>query len=167
MGTYKHLTDAELKDLLVIECGSYERTIAVAKIVTELKSREIHKLMKQEEMNKLEKLIRELIEKGFFFSGVRVLETGELAYELQGFYKSGDIKLFERNGSLFAMARYDELTELSENEPFDSLISLNYQWWQSSKDRWGGWKNPEEKWLKYFLEKGLVKESTQTTKTYE
>ena len=117
-------------------------------------------------MNKLEKLIRELLEKGFYFSGVCLLKTGELAYELQGFYKSGDVKLFQKDGSIFALTRYDELTELSE-EPFHSLISLNYNWWQRSKNRWNGWENPEEKWLKYFLEQGLVKENIQIVKTYE
>ena len=109
-------------------------------------------------MNKIEKLIRELLEKEFVLSGVSLLKTGELAYELQGFYKSGDVKLFEREDFIYALARYEELTQLSESNPFDSLVELNYEWWQKSKSRWVGWETPEEKWLVYFLEKGLVKE---------
>ena len=121
-------------------------------------------------MNKLEKLIIELLEKEFYFSGVCLLktdETCEIGYALQGFYKSNDVKLFEKDGSIFALARYDELTKLSDEEPFYSLINLNYEWWQRSKNRWDGWENPEEKWLKYFLEQGLVKENIQILKTYE
>jgi len=80
-----------------------------------------------------------------------------LAYEVSGFYKSGTIRIYEDEETLYAVARYDELTELDE-EPFDSLVSLNYSWWQRSKERHDGWKNPDSKWLPYFLEKGLVKE---------
>lgn len=118
-------------------------------------------------MNKLEKLIRELLEKGFCFSGVYLLETGEIAYELQGFYKSGTIKLYQDDNYIYALARYNEITELSATNPFDSLVDLNYEWWQKSKNKWSGWEKPEQIWTKYLLEKGLIKEEKHTITTYE
>ena len=87
-----------------------------------------------------------------------MLETGELAYELTGFYKSSGIKLYEDSNFIYALARYNEVTTLSEENPFESLIYLNYTWWKNSKNRGGEWSNPEEKWLPYMLEYGWIKE---------
>jgi hypothetical protein len=105
-------------------------------------------------MNRLEKLIRELLEKGFIFNGVSLLETGELAYELTGFYKSSGIKLYEDSTYIYALARYGEITILNDGEnPFDALVYLNYEWWNKSKNKFEGWVNPEEKWLPFLIEK--------------
>lgn len=113
----------------------------------------------------LEKLIRELLEKGFTISGVSLSEHGDLEFELQGFYKSGSIKLYNNSNYIYALARYNEHTELSITNPFDSLVNLNYEWWEKSKSRYEGWSQPDSKWLPYFIEKGLVKE--KTIKVYE
>lgn len=115
-------------------------------------------------MNKLINLVRELLEKGFSINEVSILENGELGYHLSGFYKSGHVILHEDTNFIYALARYNEVTLLNDYEnPFDSLVMLNYNWWQKSKDRYEGWVNPDPKWLPYFIQKGLVKEKTITT----
>lgn len=111
-----------------------------------------------------ESLIRQLLEKGFVFSGVCLLDSGEIAYNLNGFYKSGDVLLFEDSTYIYAQARYAEITVLNDGQnPFDALVGLNYEWWQKSKDRYDGWKIPDSRWLPYFLEKGLVQEQINVT----
>lgn len=110
-----------------------------------------------------EKLIRELLEKGFSITEVSILETGELAYGLDGFYKSGSVKLYENRNCICALARYNEVTNLDDYENhFDALVDLNYRWWKSSKERFDGWSSPDPKWLPYLLEKGLIKQKTIT-----
>lgn len=115
-------------------------------------------------MNKeLEKLIRDLLEKGFTISGVTLSENGDLQFELQGFYKSGSVKIYADSNYIYALARYNEITELNYTNPFDSLVNLNYEWWQKSKSRYEGWSQPNSDWLPYLIEKGLVTEKTITT----
>ena len=78
----------------------------------------------------LEKLVRELLEKGFLIDGVSILETGELAYHLNGFYKSSGIRLYEDSNYIYALARYGQITVLNDDgdDPFDSLVNLNFEW---------------------------------------
>jgi len=117
-------------------------------------------------MNNLIKLVRELLEKVFSINEVSILENGELGYHLSGFYKSGHVILHEDNNFIYALARYDEITILNDDEtPFDSLVMLNYDWWKRSKGKYEGWANPDPLWLPYFIDKGLVKE--KITITYE
>lgn len=44
---FSNLSDEELKDLLVIECRSFERTVAATYIITELNKRKIYRKMKE------------------------------------------------------------------------------------------------------------------------
>jgi hypothetical protein len=118
-------------------------------------------------MNKLENLIKELLFKKFTIIDVALNEDSELVYHLNGFYKSGSIRLQYKGGSIIATSRYDEETILDEDNPFRSLVFLNYQWWQKSKDRFDGWESPDSKWLPYFLNYGLVKEKIEVKKVYE
>jgi hypothetical protein len=110
---------------------------------------------------KINNLIKELLNKGFIISGVS-LNDNELSFRLDGFYKSGDILLYEKDNHLFALARYDEITELDDENPFNSLVWLNFDWWDKSKDRYEGWNNPNSKWLPYLIEIGLIKEIVET-----
>jgi len=68
-------------------------------------------------------------------------------YEVDGFYKSDSISIEEENGKLIATARYDEKTEIED--PRD-IVELNYKWWNYSKDRFDGWREPSENWKRLF-----------------
>jgi len=68
-------------------------------------------------------------------------------YEVDDFYKSGSITIEEENGKLIATARYNEKTEIED--PKD-IVALNYEWWNYSKDRFDGWKEPSENWKRLF-----------------
>lgn len=116
---------------------------------------------------KFERLIRELLEKGFIINGLSLLKSGEIAYEMDGFYKSSGIKLYHDSNYIYALARYGEISELDESDPFDSLVYLNYEWWQKSKDRYEGWNSPDVDWLPYLVEKGLVKVEEKVVKIYK
>ena len=113
-------------------------------------------------MVKLTNLVKDLLSKGFHITEVTLMDNGDLAYTLNGFYKSSGIKIFEESDILYVKARYNEITPLDDETPFDSLVHLNYRWWLYSKNRFDGWTIPEEKWLPYLKEKNLIKEKTIT-----
>ena len=113
-------------------------------------------------------LIVELLQKGFHISSVSLMPTDDLAYHLDGFYKSSGIKLYHDGYSIYAEARYGEVTDLGDYDyPFDGLVHLNYKWWQSSKDRYEGWVSPDVDWLPYLIEKGLVEVEEKVVKIYK
>jgi hypothetical protein len=112
-----------------------------------------------------EDLIRQLLENNVPVGDLSLVD-GRIACRLSGFYKSSGLSIYEDDGVIYALARYGEVDALGEN-PFESLVRINYRWWQSSKDRYEGWKNPEACWLPHFLRMGLVKEVSKTEVTYE
>ena len=71
-------------------------------------------------------------------------ETSEIEYTIDGFYKSGMVLLIERGEKLIATSRYNEQTDIIN---LIDLVQLNYNWWDTSKDRFSGWKNPDPKWI--------------------
>lgn len=83
---------------------------------------------------------------------------------IDGFYKSGEIVLVSDKKDFIAKARYGEETKITN---FDDLVHLNYNWWQRSKDRFDGWKNPEEPWASEMVRLGLVKKITCAYDLYE
>jgi len=112
-----------------------------------------------------EDLIKQLLENNVQIRDIYMTNT-RIMYQLSGFYKSSGLSIYEDNGVIYALGRYGEVDVLGEN-PFESLVRINYRWWQSSKDRYEGWKNPEACWLPHFLRMGLVKEVSKTEVTYE
>ena len=75
---------------------------------------------------------------------------------LDGFYKSGSILLvLDENNTFMAIARYEEKTKINY---VGDLIELNYNWWLWSKNRFGGWRYPDDKWLNLFNKLNLVVE---------
>lgn len=94
-------------------------------------------------------LILELIDKGF---GLSLQKDG---FVLEGFYKSGTVRLEPKeDGTFTAHSRYNQQDEISS---IDDLVYLNRQWWRYSKDRFEGWKKPEEKWAKEMVRLGILK----------
>lgn len=111
-----------------------------------------------------EQLIKTLLEKGFNFSGIHLMESGEIAFDLEGFYKSGIISLYEDSNYIYALARYKEITILNDDgtNPFKNLVHLNYEWWQRSRNRLEGWKQPDSKWLPFLIDEKLVEVEVKT-----
>lgn len=85
----------------------------------------------------------ELVELGL----VITLRKGEHGLVLEfpdGFYKSdGHATARETDLGLYLFARYQEQTEIRCAR---DVVAVSYNWWQSSKGRFEGWKEPEPKW---------------------
>ena len=87
-----------------------------------------------------------------------------LIYKINGFYKSGLIQLEEINGELIATARYNEKTDINE---LRDLVYLNYKWWNLSKERYDGWKNPDQNWISLLEEYNFITKKIETIITYK
>lgn len=83
------------------------------------------------------------------------LESNDFIYTIDGFYKSGSIKLKVVDGELIATARYDEKTTIKE--PKD-IVRLNLEWFNFSRDRLYEWRKPKELWLGLFKQFDLESE---------
>lgn len=114
-------------------------------------------------MMKIEQLIKEILSKGISVVGITLYDD-EFCYEIDGFYKSGSVKLYVLDGDIKAMARYNEVTDIT---CFEDLVTLNYQWWDYSKDRYEGWATPHPAWEPYLLELGLITKEVETKITYK
>lgn len=94
----------------------------------------------------INKVIENSIKIGIPIKCEYILNRG-FVYEVDDFYKSDIISIEEYNGKLIATARYNEKTEIKE--PKD-IVELNYKWWQSSKNLFDGWKEPNNIWKRLF-----------------
>ena len=117
----------------------------------------------------MHKLIEEILKKGFSLEASYNHENDRFEYELDGFYKSGSIVLYENEyGSLTGISRYNEIDII---DCFYDLIAINYRWWRSSKDRYDGWATPNGNWLPFLIAEGFVKEEIKeeinVVKTYK
>lgn len=108
-------------------------------------------------------IIKELIQNGIPVKGEYNLETETPVFIVSGFYKSGEIKLVEENNKLIAKARYDEETEIEE---LYNIVALNYLWWQRSKDRFDGWKNPDFNWIPLLEKFNFITKKIETIINY-
>lgn len=113
----------------------------------------------------MNKIILEILKYGFMLELTYDTIHKHCQYRLNGFYKSSGIRLWVSDDDLlFAVDRNNYEHQI---ESFRDLVHLNYQWWQSSKDRYEGWAVPEADWLPFLLADGLVVEETKTVKTYK
>ena len=113
----------------------------------------------------MNKIIEEIVKNGIPLEMRYDKEKDKIIYRIDGFYKSSGIDLEEKDGEevLIATARYNEQTIV---EKFYDLVSLNYDWWNYSKDRNEFWKNPESIWLPFLMDMGLVKRTVETVVKY-
>lgn len=84
---------------------------------------------------------------------------GVIRYEIPGFYKSGTVNLIFNKDECIAEARYQEKTHIRN---LDDLIHLNYEWWDRSKDRYEGWKEPHSAFAAHFIRLGLAQAKTES-----
>lgn len=109
-------------------------------------------------------LIKELVIRKISVKPVFYGEDFTIAYEVDGFYKSGTVKLVENpDGTFVAHARYNETTTI---DTLLDLACLNHNWWCNSRDRFEGWKNPDSAWIETLKEFNLIKEEIKTITTY-
>ncbi len=90
-------------------------------------------------------------------------ETDSLEYKISGFYKSGDVILYEDGDEITCKQRYDSVDVINS---FEDLVGINYYWWESSKDRYEGWRDPDSNWLERLIEFGYMKKKEIILTTY-
>jgi hypothetical protein len=77
--------------------------------------------------------------------GVEVALLSETTFYVCGFYKSGGVNVNIETNTI--TARYNEVTEVSEwSDLVDTLISVNLDWFERSRDRSEGWSKMDEAW---------------------
>jgi hypothetical protein len=99
----------------------------------------------------MDEILKQLLERNI---EVKLTKDG---YYVEGFYKSSGIILKQVGEEIIATQRYKEEDKIYD---FDSLVRLNYCWWERSKDRYDGWKFPDRKWVNDFVRLGLGKIET-------
>lgn len=108
----------------------------------------------------MNKLIEIILRNGIPITGVGMLESGQIYYEIDGFYKSGNVKIYESDSKFFALGRYDSVTFLATlshpEDAFSSLTHLNFEWWSSSKTRYDGWSSPDKSWIPSLEKFGYI-----------
>ncbi len=88
--------------------------------------------------------------------GVDVRLLGNSEFRIGGFYKSDFVDVDLNKFTI--TSRYDRVTPFEEWEDLRVvLLWLNEEWWESSKERFDGWKNFDSNWRKVEL---LMKEIT-------
>lgn len=77
------------------------------------------------------------------------IQGGEIT--LEGFYKSGGLKLFIRDdGTITATSRYYDEGEIT---CFNDLVSINYKWWDITRGRGFADLPYDTYWSKYLKER--------------
>jgi hypothetical protein len=100
---------------------------------------------------------KEILEKCFNKSDRWSVKDGIIYYEIRGFSKSGNVKIYENYDKIFCLARYDELDEI---ENYDDLVNIAYNWYSRYKDR-EPFSQPPEEWVEDFVRLGRIKKETK------
>lgn len=82
-------------------------------------------------------------------ANIKVELNGGNRFLVYGFYKSGDALVdFD---AMSITTRYDTIRLFEDDDDLARVLTwLNYDWWDSSKDRHEGWKTPDSSWLKFY-----------------
>ena len=100
---------------------------------------------------KFENLLKEIVEKKIPTYGFDIV-NGSLSFEIGGFSKSGTAKIYESDGKIWCLTRYNTLDEI---EDFESLVYVAYRWGCEYINR-APFNGYDESWLPYFKEYNLV-----------
>ena len=103
-------------------------------------------------MNKLEELVKELIQNGIYIRDVGIKGDG-LSYDIQGFAKSGFGTLYQEDGVLKLETRYNQVDEI---ESLDDIISVAYGWDRGycAKDSIYSVYSVGQNWAKLYTKRG-------------
>ena len=110
----------------------------------------------------MNEIILELIKRGISVTTEFDKTIDKVVYTVNGFYKSGTVKLIEEPDGLYVHQRYDQVDKV---ESCREIVSLNFYWWNHSKDRFDGWKDPDPRWLPLLIDEGCVEAVTETITT--
>ena len=111
---------------------------------------------------KLENILKEIAKVSERCGGWKI-KDGKLSFLVNGFCKSGTVELYEDGETIKCAARYNEIDNI---ETFDDLVFVAYSWWERSKERASGWKNPPSEWVEEFVRLNLVKKKVETVTSY-
>ncbi len=100
-------------------------------------------------------IIKELIESGISVRGEFDVETDKKYFIIDGFYKSGTVKLTESETGFILESRYNSTDDI---KCVCDIVKWNYYWWKASKDRCESWKSPDAKWMPLLLKYGFIEE---------
>ena len=75
-------------------------------------------------MNKLSEFVKDLIKRGILVSGVSI-RNDELAYDINGFAKSGIGTLFVEDGKIKLETRYKRIDII---ESLSDIVDVAYEW---------------------------------------
>lgn len=100
---------------------------------------------------KFENLIKEILKKKINIVGTRIVGDS-LAFEVNGFSKSGTALVYEEGEKIICKTRYDTIDEI---EDFRDLASVAFRWNDSYLDR-EPFTAYDSNWKPYFEEYGWL-----------
>lgn len=108
----------------------------------------------------LSNLFTELKDKGI---PATIINLKPFTIQIVGFYKNGTVDIYYDDSRGYCVhRRYDDIS-YGDNITFDDIVYLNYLEWLSYRERYDGWKYPEECFIPYLLEKKYIVKKVITT----
>ena len=103
-------------------------------------------------MNKLSEFIKDLIKRGILVSGVSI-RNEELAYDINGFAKSGTGTLFIEDGTIKLETRYKRIDII---ESLSDIVDVAYEWDKvyCSKNSYYSVYSVGEEWMNLYKDFG-------------
>lgn len=89
-------------------------------------------------------------------------KDGQIVFNVEGFYKSGNVSLVPKGENFTAIDRSKNEHEI---EDVHDLAMLNLRWWDISKERCDVWNFPDIHWIPLLMELGMIEE--ESVKTYK
>lgn len=105
----------------------------------------------------LEKIIEECVQHNVPVSVVKN-SSGKIAYEIDGFSKSGIATVYIKDDKIICETRYQTIDEI---ETFHDLAMVAYEWYVNYMSR-SPFENPANYWAEYWVEKGMMKKELKT-----
>lgn len=107
----------------------------------------------------MEKRLQEIVNE-CVLRGIRVMVTSgpdkQLAYEVDGFSKSGIAIIYAKGQKILSHTRYDTIDEIDD---FHDLALVALEWFLNYRNR-TPFEEPDSKWAEYWVEKGIMEKKT-------
>ena len=100
---------------------------------------------------KFENLVKEIFSKGISIVGADMVGES-LAFEVDGFSKSGTAMIYEADGKMYSKTRYNTVDEIT---CFKDLAKIAFDWNQGYIDR-EPFTTYSKQWKPYFEEYGWL-----------
>lgn len=109
---------------------------------------------------KLQDIVEECLRRGIVVS-MTIGPEKQMAYEINGFSKSGTALIYAHDGKILCKTRYETMDEISD---FHDLSLVALEWYLNYKNR-TPFEAPDSKWAEYWVEKGIMKKTLSVTYT--